>query len=283
MTANVFAHVRKASFGLVPLAAFCITVLTASPAKANTTLTGPCPIVITQPGDYSLGGNVTCAPDVDGIDIESSNVMLRLASHTIEGTCGTGIGIHVLGTSAVPLTAVGILGGGTLSNFTINFLADYSANSFVNKVTVASQCVNNYGFAIDTTSSQWALIKDVVQAPESSFGLVLFGPNNVVALCNIDDTISVDTNNNILVDNTANSNLGGIYVEGSNNQIYANTTNNNSDFDGIWVIAGALGNVLSENKASGNLPYDLEDDNTDCGTNIWAGDTFGSASQTCIQ
>lgn len=283
MTANISAKVRTASFGLMLLASFCITLLTASPAKANTTITGPCPIVITQPGEYSLGaGGLSCPPNVDGIDIVASNVTLRLNGKTIEGTCGTGIGIHVLGTSSVPLTAVVVLGSGTISNFTVNFLADYSSNSLVSAVRVASQCPANYGFEINTTSSQWALVKDVVQAPETSYGIDLFGPNNVAALCNVDDTINVG-NNNVVVDNIASNNLGGIYVYGSNNQVYANTTNNNSAGDGIWVIAGALGNILSENKASGNLPWDMEDDNPTCGTNIWAADTFNGANQSCIR
>jgi len=152
----------------------------------------------------------------------------------------------------------------------------------VSAVRVASQCPENYGFEINTTSSQWALVKDVVQAPETSFGIDLFGPNNVAALCNVDDTINVG-NNNVVVDNIASNNNGGIYVYGSNNQIYANTTNNNSVGDGIWVLAGALGNILSENKASGNLPWDMEDDNANCGTNIWAADTFNGANQSCIK
>jgi len=46
MRANVSAKVRTARLGLLLLAAFCITMLTASPAKANTTITGPCPVVI---------------------------------------------------------------------------------------------------------------------------------------------------------------------------------------------------------------------------------------------
>lgn len=287
MKANLFAKVRGARFGLMLLAAFFITVLTASPAKAttttNTTLTGSCPVVINLPGDYSLGENLTCPPNTDGIDIVTSNVRLLLASHTIAGTCGTGIGIHVLGTSGSPLTGVFVLGPGTISNFTINFLADFSANSFVNGVKVASQCPQNFGFAINPSSSQWALVKDVVQAPQSSFGLVLFGPNNVVALCTISDTISVDTNNNVIVNNIASSNSGGIFVTGSNNQIYGNTTNNNSAGDGIDVIVGALGNILSENKASGNLPFDMEDDNANCGTNTWFGNKFNSANLNCIQ
>ncbi len=103
----------------------------------------------------------------------------------------------------------------------------------------------------------------------------------MAALCNVDDTINVGSNN-VVVDNAANNNLGGIYVYGSNNQIFANTTNNNSAGDGIWVLAGALGNTLSGNKASSNLPWDMEDDNPSCGTNIWLGDTFGAANQSCI-
>jgi parallel beta-helix repeat protein len=284
MKANVSAKVRMASFGLMLLAAFCITLLSASAAKANSTITGPCPVVITEPGEYSLGaGGLSCAPNVDGIDIEASNVTLRLKGKTIEGTCGTGIGIHVLGTSAVPLTAVVVLGSGTISNFSFNFVADYSANSLVSAVKVASQCPENWGFLEDSTSSNWAFVKDVVQAPESSYGLGVYGPNNVVALCNIGDTITVGAYNNVIVDNTASNNSGGITVFGSNNQIYANTTNNNTYGDGILLTVGALGNILSENKASGNLTWDMEDDNPTCGTNIWAGDTFNAANQSCIQ
>jgi len=215
MTANVFAKVWEARFGLMLLAAFCITVLTASPSKANTPLTGPCPVVINQPGQYSLSKDLTCPPDVDGIDIEASNVTLLLAGRTIAGTCSGGIGIRVLGTSTVPLTTVGILGPGRISDFTTNFLADYSADSFVNKVKVESQCYKNVGFFFNTSSNHWALIRDVVRAPGARLpeGLVLLGPNNVVALCKIDDSIIVYSNNNVIVDNIANdSPLGGIYI-----------------------------------------------------------------------
>jgi parallel beta-helix repeat protein len=282
MVSNQFLKVRKARFGLMLLTAFCITVLTASPAKANTSITGPCPVFITQPGDYSLGGNLTCTTNTDGIDIETSQVTLHLNGHSITGTCGSGIGIHVLGSFAVPLTTVNIVGAGTINNFSNNFVADYSSNSMVNRVKVVSECPANWGFLIDSTSSQWALVQDIVQAPGTSYGLGLYGPNNVVALCNVGDTITVGSNNNVIVDNIASNNEGGMSVYGSNNQIYSNTTNNNSAGDGIILFAGALGNNISLNKSSDNLPYDMEDDNPTCGTNIWVGNNFNAANQTCI-
>jgi parallel beta-helix repeat protein len=155
---------------------------------------------------------------------------------------------------------VRILGTGTISTFTRNFEADYSAGSFVKFVTVSSQCTSNYGFLINSSSSQWKLDGDTVIAPETSFGVAFFGTDNEIVRSNISDTISVSSNN-VIVNNTASDNFGGIFVFGSNNDIHANTTDNNSAGDGIDVIAGALGNNITGNTAENNHPFDLEDDN----------------------
>jgi parallel beta-helix repeat protein len=283
MTWNVLVAICRVRLGLPLLVAFSITLLNASPAKAGMTLTGPCPVVIAQSGEYSLGADLTCLSGVDGIDILVSQVTLHLNGHTIIGTCGSGIGIHVLGTPLIPLTMVRILGTGTVSTFTRNFVADNSAGSFVKFVTVESQCTGNLGFFINTSSSQWKLDGDVVVAPGTSFGVVLFGSDNEVVRSNISDSISVDGNNNVIVNNTASDNEGGIFVQGSNNDIHANTTDNNSAGDGIDVIVGALGNNITGNTAENNHPFDMDDDNPNCGTNKWEGNRFGMANQSCIQ
>ena len=135
---------------------------------------------------------------------------------------------------------------------------------------------------INTSSSQWKLDGDTVVAPDTSFGVVLFGADNEIVRSNISDTISVDSNNNVIVNNTASNNLGGILVTGSNNDIHANTTDNNTAGDGIDVTLGALGNNITGNTAENNHPFDLEDDNPNCGTNKWEGNRFGVANQTCI-
>ena len=295
---NVLAALRMARLGLTLLAMLFIALL-ASPAKAGTTTINTCGFTITHSGIYTLGKNLSCSSGVDGIDIEASNVALNLDNHTITGNCGGSYGIHVLGTSTAPLALVGILGPGTISSFTYGFWADYSANSLVNFVKVKSECTDaspvicsggNEGFLINANSSQWLLNGVVVQAPETACGVAFLGNNspvagtggsNVITGSNISDTITVGSNNNVVVANTASNNQGGIAVFGNNNQIHANTTSDNSDSFGIAVLLGA-GNNITGNTAKGNSPYDLEDLNPDCGTDIWEGNIFTTANESCI-
>jgi len=178
---------------------------------------------------------------------------------------------------------VRILGTGTVSTFFTGFQADNSGGSFVKFVTVASQCPFGNGFYIPITSSQWKLDGNAVVAPSTSYGIILRGSDNDLVRNNVSDTISVDSDNNVIVNSTASDNGGGIFVEGSNNDIHANTTNNNSGGNGTWVILGSLGNNITGNTAEGNSPYDLEDDNPNCGTNTWEGNKFTTANMSCIQ
>ena len=120
-------------------------------------------------------------------------------------------------------------------------------------------------------------------APSTSYGIILRGSDNDLVRNNVSDTISVDSDNNVIVNSTASDNGGGIFVEGSNNDIHANTTTNNSGGNGTWVILGSLGNNITGNTAEGNSPYDLEDDNLNCGTNTWEGNKFANANMSCIQ
>jgi hypothetical protein len=51
------------------------------------------------------------------------------------------------------------------------------------------------------------------------------------------------------------------------------------------IICGAVlgpgDNQIQKTKASGNGNFDLQDDNVNCGTNLWANNT-GTKSQGCI-
>jgi hypothetical protein len=306
-TVNMLIAIQRAKLALVLLAAVSITLLWASPAKAGTTITnGTCPVMITQPGEYSLGTNVgPCAPGVDGILIVASNVTLHLNGHTISGTatsgtCNSSSGIHVMGTSSLtPLTMVRVLGTGTITNFVTGFLAENSAGSFVKFVTVTqtppTPCSDyTFGFDIKASSSQWKLEGNVVREPgDTSAGIVIRTGANDCDLVrnNVNDTISVNGNNNTIVNNTANDNAGGIFVTGNNNEIHANTTNNNSTEPGIWLTCNNLsGNCASGNKISGNTslnnsPFDMEDDSpgNNCDSNKWVGNKFKTANpMSCI-
>ena len=292
-TVNMLIAIQRAKLALVLLAAVSITLLWASPAKAGTTITqSTCPVMITQSGEYSLGTDVgPCTSGVDGIDIMASNVTLHLNGHTISGTaisgtCNSSIGIHVMGTSSLtPLTMVRVLGTGTITNFATGFLAENSAGSFVKFVTVTANCPSlSLGFDIKASSSQWKLEGNVVREPgDSSAGIVLaIGANDCdLVRNNVNDTISVNSDNNTIVNNTGNDNAGGIGILGSNNKIHANITNNNSNF-GILLASGASGNSISGNTSLNNTPYDMEDDNTNCGTNKWRGNKFNIPNMSCI-
>jgi hypothetical protein len=284
MTWNRLVAIRRVRLVLPLLVAICITLLWASPAKAGTVINqSTCPVVIAQSGDYSLGTDVgPCVGAFDGIDILASRVTLHLQGHTITGTCASGVGIRVLGTPVAPLTMVRILGTGTISTFSTGFQADNSGGSFVKFVTVASQCFQGTGFYITLTSSQWKLDGNVVQAPSTSYGVILDGGDHDLVRNNISDTITVRSDNNVIVNNTANGDGGGIFVEGNNNDIHANTTNDNFSSNGIWVFLGS-GNNITGNTAENNVPYDLDDNNPNCGTNKWEGNKFNTANQPCIQ
>jgi hypothetical protein len=256
--------------------------------------------MIAQSGDYTLGTNVgPCAPGVDGIIIAASNVTLHLKGHTISGTaisgtCNSSSGIHVMGTSSMtPITMVRVLGTGTITNFDTGFLAENSAGSFVKFVTVTqtppTPCSDfTLGFDIQASSSQWKLEGNVVREPgDNSAGIVLrIGANDCDLVRNdVNDTISVNSDNNTIVNNIGNDNAQGIFVTGNNNEIHANTTDNNST-QGLWLSCNTSGNCAAGNNISGNTSLgnspDMQDDTPACGTNKWRGNKFKTANLSCI-
>lgn len=299
MISSVLATVRKASLGFSVFATISIILLSAFPTKAGITITqSTCPIVIDQPGTYLLTTDVgPCAPGVDGIDISASNVTLQLAGHTITGTatagtCDNAFGISIF-SSGPMLTNVNVLGPGTINNFVLGFDAANSANSSVKFVKVNANCPD-LGFAegieIDPPGVHWTLQGNVVRGPgDSTAGIVLFQVNNnIVVQNNVNDSFSfVDSSNNVIVNNTASDNDGGIFLitvtlGSNNNQVSANTTSNNGANGGLVITVGSGGNHISGNKSFNNLPFDTEDDNPNCGTNTWQGNKFNLASQPCI-
>jgi parallel beta-helix repeat protein len=254
--------------------------------------------MILQSGEYSLGTDVgPCAPGVDGIDITASNVTLHLNGHTIIGAatdCNTSNGIHLMGTSfLLPLSLVRVLGSGTISNFFIGFRAENSAGSFVKFVTVTANCsFYSYGFAILPSSGQWKLDGNIVREPgATSTGILLQSvDDNDLVRNDVNDGIALFSSSNTVVNNTANDNQGnaigrgGIFVSNgsTNNDIDANTTDNNSPNNGITLQLGATGNNISGNNSFNNFTFDMKDDNASCDNNTWTGNHFNTANQSCI-
>ena len=120
-----------------------------------------------------------------------------------------------------------------------------------------------------------------------------------------DSIVLDDSSNNVIVNNIGDNNGGGIGLftvkKGSNNnEVHANTTNNNTRnvpgaFSGLMIALGSTGNNVTGNYSFANLflpPFffDMADFNPNCGTgspgarpNKWRGNHFGTANQSCIQ
>jgi hypothetical protein len=270
------------------LAVLTLTLLWASTAHAGTKITQTaCTVVIHQPGEYTLAANIgPCAPGVDGIQIQASGVTLHLAGHTITGsagagTCNTSNGIRV--GVAPGITGVSIQGPGTIANFHEGVRAQNSSDSSVKRVTVTANCpFFSYGLVVLGPGDGWQLEGNVVEEP----GLTSTG---ILVQNKVDDTIAFfDSNDNIVVNNTANDNDGGIgFLTISTgchrNEIHGNTTDNNSSVGGLILGNGSTHNNITGNKSLNNLPFDIEDDNPNCGHNKYEGNHFHSANQTCIR
>ena len=301
MMHNLFATIRNARPSVNLVAAISFILLCTSSAKAGTMITqSTCPVVILQSGEYDLATDVgPCLPGVDGIDIVASGVTLHLNGHNIIGSadptvCNASDGIHVGLPAPTPmLSQVRVLGPGTISNFgapsaSAGFFAENSAGSFVKFVTVTCP-VGSVGFFIAGPGGQWKLQGNVVrEGPPNDFCNILLinADDNELVGNNLNNAICISSSNNTVVNNTINDGANGIETRGltTNNEIHANTINNNKPFSGITIAASSTANNITGNKSFGNSPYDMEDDNPGCDSNKWEGNHFdaGSASQSCI-
>ena len=301
MKRTVLHAIRSARPGLTLLAVLSITLFCASRAKAAP-IPPPTPITsstcndfITASGAYILQTDIgPCAPGDVGIWISVSNVTLYLNGHTLNGStaaesCDGFVGVFAASFDETTLiSGINVIGPGKLSNWQIGVESTHSTKSSVSFTKVSADCsasVDSYGISIDGTTSQWTLLGNVVQEPGiNSAGLVLGGRGHYVAGNSVNDTLEIiDCTDCVVFGNFASSDSGGIYVSGgSNNQILANTTENNTGYSGILLTGGTTGNLVTLNRSLNNTPYDMEDDSPECGTDKWLRNNFKTANETCI-
>lgn len=124
-------------------------------------------------------------------------------------------------------------------------------------------------------------------------GLVIAGDTNKLSKNASNDNgnagISVNGDgNNVNASNTSNNGTDGILlIAGNANSFKSNVTMRNGD-SGVDVNAGAVGE-FSKTVALGNGSFDLQDDNPNCGGNVWAksvvgtSDVNGVGAPNCIQ
>jgi parallel beta-helix repeat protein len=79
---------------------------------------------------------------------------------------------------------------------------------------------------------------------------------------------------------SATGNGSGTAVDSAGNDVRGNTMDNFSY--GIILGFGATGNTIIGNFAHGNGVVDLSDGNSNCDSNVWRGNDFGTANQSCI-
>jgi len=102
------------------------------------------------------------------------------------------------------------------------------------------------------------------------------------------DGIDLDSQSGALVQNNSavgNQEIGfGLFSVSSSVLYLNNAKNNGSDArpgGGLYVDSGSSGNTMRSNRASGNYPYDCEDDSSGSGTahtaNTWAGNQGNSS------
>jgi len=81
---------------------------------------------------------------------------------------------------------------------------------------------------------------------------------------------------------TVTASADGMLIDSdrAGNDVRGNVLTSNSL--GIEVVGGATGNTIIGNSATGN-GTDLVDDNGNCTSNVWRGNTFGTANPSCIR
>jgi len=254
-----------------------IVALASMPAAAYSAIPiTSCGTVINQPGHYILANDLSCF-DQDGIDIVADHVDLMLDGHQISNVfqdfIGRGIGVGVGVASGN--SHVSIIGPGTITGFNVGIEFQQVSHSSVKEVTTT---FNFFGFAVNGgfvvgCNQSCPSTKNVFQGNTSTFndqhGFTMNGAND-----------------NTFRDNNASNNSNGLGIllfTAIGNDVRGNTTNSNGGA-GIGISAGTgTDNAISGNTAQNNGTFDLEDDNANCDGNTWKHNTFGSASQSCIQ
>lgn len=261
---------RALTFSLL-IAVFACVPAAADPVVQIT----QCGTVISQPGHYILANDLFCF-DQDGVDIVSDHVDLMLNNHQIQNVFfdffanGISVGVGVPSGNS----HVHIIGPGTITGF--NQGVDFEQVSFsaVEDVTSTNNFfgfVINGGFAAGCNQS-CPSTKNDFQGNTSTFndqhGFTMNGAND-----------------NTFRDNNASNNvhgLGFLLFTASGNDVRDNIADNNGG-QGIGTSGGTgTDNDIFHNTAQGNST-DLFDGNTNCDSNTWKHNIFGTANQSCIQ
>jgi YVTN family beta-propeller protein len=236
-----------------------------------------CGTVISQPGSYVVANDLYCM-GIDAIDIIANNVTLLLNNHQIAqgnvtfGFTATGIsvgvGVHA-GNSHATIT-----GPGTITGFMNGISFEQVSHSSVTAVTSTG---NSFGFVING-----GFAAGCNQACPSTRNQFLGNTSTF----NDQHGFSMNgANTNTFLGNNSSGNVNGfgfLLFTAVGNKVQNNTANGNGG-PGIGISAGTgTSNTVHNNTAQNNGNLDLFDGNSNCDSNVWKKDTFGTANQPCI-
>jgi parallel beta-helix repeat protein len=238
-------------------------------AAGPATLVTSCGTTITQAGNYALAGNLgPCTGD--GIDIKTSGVTLDLLNFTIMGPGATstfaGIAVPRTGTTSVTITSS--TGGASITKFGVG--VNVSGTSTWG-VVVSNLSASGNRDGIDINAGQVPLIDSVTTDSDTGTGILVTG-----------STGATIANSRAHMDHT------GIDIEMSlGTKVTSNTLQGNSygivNSPSILVIVSAgEATTAVGNMATKSSILDINELSPNCIADVWAGNTFSSASQTCV-
>ena len=269
----------------------CIGLLVIAGAVQAQTFINTCPFVISSPGDYLLSADLTCGGG-DGITINTSNVRLALEGHTITAGVGANRAI-VASTSSGAFQNVRILGPGLITNGGANtFSAGVSLlflfNSEVSGITVLGSGTGIFtAECTSLTITANTLGRNTVGLDLENAGATVSkndvsGNGTGILYQNIGAPMTSTVSHNVINGNTGvgasiAANAGGVVTFG-NNVISGNGQ------DGIFVsqLPGTSGIFVTNNTSLANRDFDLFSNNPNCSGQVWSGNKFFTANQSCI-
>jgi len=224
----------------------------------------------THGSDNTLTENTSTANNV-GFELNGRN---SRTEDNIAIDCNTGFGISGLNHR---------VNGNTASSGSIfGFMIGPAAN-----IRLIENTASGFTYGFFVVSAGPHILTDNTATSNSDSGFSLFSFDTLVknntASNNGQHGFSVEHSaRDKFVGNTAINNGGSGFniIVGNNHLLQGNTAHNNGG-NGVFLSTGASNHRILKTKASGNGGFDLQDDNVNCGTNLWSNNT-GTKSQGCI-
>jgi parallel beta-helix repeat protein len=232
-----------------------------------------CGVTLTSAGVYTVAADLSTTEAITCITITGNGVTLLLNGHTLTGN---GDLTHAVIVAAPPtnsefaVSAVKILGPGIVTGGLSGLEFEGAVNSYAEGITSQG---NLYGFNVNSGSCGAPCF-----SAQDEFTLN-------TATNNFGPGFSINgTENSLFSKNVASNNASnGFLLYLINNSEFTGNTADGNGQDGFIAQPPSSGNILLRNTASGNANYDGEDQNSSCGTDIWATNSFGTVNQSCVK